>query len=125
MAAKWAERLATYGRFIKFEHTLFSVPLLYAGAVLAATGWPTWSETLLIPVAAAGARAAALRLTRIIDVPFDCRNPRTKDRELPAGRMTMREAWGIVIASGIVYLVAAALLGRWCLLLAPVPLILF
>lgn len=125
MAVNWSERFTTYASFVKFEHTVFSLPLIYAGAILAASGWPTWSDALLILIAAAGARTLALGLNRLIDARLDSHNPRTQGRELPAGHMTRREAWGVVVTGGVVYLGAAALLGMSCLLLAPVPLVLF
>ena len=123
--AKWAERLTTYANFVKFEHTVFSLPLIFAGAILAEQGWPAWTDCVLILIAAAGARTAALGLNRIIDHQLDQRNPRTQSRELPTGRMTVKEAWGIVTMGGIIYLGAAALLGPLCVLFAPVPLLLF
>ena len=118
-------RFQTYADFVKFEHTVFSLPMIYAGAILAAQGWLPWRETVLILIAAAGARTTAMGLNRIIDRRLDGCNPRTKSRELPTGRMTMREAWGVVTMGGVIYLGAAAILGPLCLLFAPVPLLLF
>lgn len=125
MAASWSERLRTYASFVKFEHTLFSLPMIYAGAILAAQGWVPWRETLLILIAAAGGRTTALGLNRVIDRRLDSQNPRTQRRELPAGRMTLREAWGVIAMGSVIYVSAAALLGTACLLFAPVPLLLF
>ena len=35
-------RLSTYGRFVAIEHTVFSIPVILAGTLLAAGGWPSW-----------------------------------------------------------------------------------
>lgn len=118
-------RLATYGRFVTIEHTVFSVPVILAGTLLAAGGWPGARVLLLIILAGTGARTAALGLNRIIDRRIDARNPRTAARGLPAGDVSLGAAWGVVLAGTAVYLISAAILNRWCLLLSPIPLAVF
>ncbi|MFQ5744140.1 MAG: UbiA-like polyprenyltransferase [Acidobacteriota bacterium] len=118
-------RLRTWGSFVKFEHTLFSLPLLYAGAVLAAGGMPSWWTILWILGAGTGARTAALALNRIIDRHIDAANPRTADRELPRGAMKLSEALAVVTAGLLLYLISCAMLAPICLLLSPVPLAAF
>ena len=119
------EKLRMYSRFVRLEHTVFSLPLLYAGAWLGAGGWPGWRLAGLILLAGAGARTVALGLNRVIDRALDARNPRTADRELPSGRMSIPEAWGVIVAGGLVYVLAAALISNACLLAAPVPIFIF
>lgn len=118
-------RLATWASFVKLEHTLFSLPMLYAGAVLAARGMPSWWAILWILGAGTGARTAALGLNRIIDRSIDARNPRTATRELPRGAMALSEAWAIVLAGLVLYLVSCWMLSPVCVLLSPVPLAVF
>lgn len=111
--------------FIKIEHTLFSLPLIYSGVFLAAKEPPTLRLLVLILTAATGARTAALALNRIIDREIDKRNPRTAVRELPSGRMNVVEAL-VILAVGIaLYLGSAALISPFCLALSPLPLIVF
>lgn len=117
--------LSKYARLVKIEHTLFSLPMVYAGAFLAKGFAVTLTEYLLIFLAAAGARSTAFALNRIIDARIDALNPRTATRELPAGRMKAAEAWGFALFSAVVYVIAAAMLGRWCLILSPIPLAIF
>ncbi|HEX9780927.1 MAG TPA: UbiA-like polyprenyltransferase [bacterium] len=114
-----------YARFIKLEHTLFSLPLIFAGAVLARRGWPLPALAALILAAAAGGRVLAMGLNRIIDADIDRRNPRTQSRELPQGRIRPVEAWGIVAAAGAVYALSAWAIAPVCLWLSPVPVVLF
>lgn len=114
-----------YARLVKIEHTLFSLPMVYAGSFLARGFSVTPKEYLLIFLAAAGARSTAFALNRIIDARIDALNPRTATRELPAGRMKAAEAWGFAFVSAIVYVTAAAMLNRWCLILSPIPLAIF
>jgi 4-hydroxybenzoate polyprenyltransferase len=73
----------------------------------------------------AGARAAALGLNRVLDRRIDALNPRTQSRELPSGTMNLVQAWGVIIAGLVIYLVGAAMLGKTCLLWSWVPLAVF
>ena len=125
MIAAIAVRLKTYAGFVKIEHTIFSLPLIYAGSLIGARGFPSVRVAGLILLAAIGARAAAMGLNRLIDLEMDRRNPRTKQRELPRGAMQAWEGWLVVVAGSLVYLVSAAALAPICLALAPVPLALF
>lgn len=119
------EKLKTYGRFVKVEHTLFSLPLVLSGAFLAAGGVPGIRVLILILIAAFGARTAALGLNRIIDNEIDMRNPRTKKRELPSGKISPTEA-SVIVGMGIcIYLIAAYLICDFVLYLSPIPLIVF
>ncbi len=120
-----SSRVATWASFVKFEHTLFSLPLLYAGAVVGAAGLPGTRTALLILGAGTGARTAAMGLNRIIDRQIDARNPRTQVRELPRGAMKLAEAWGIVIVGLGLYLASCAALSPTALRLSPVPLAAF
>lgn len=118
-------RLNAYARFVKVEHTLFSLPLLFSGAILAGGAWPDARLTGLILLAGFGARTAAFALNRLIDWRFDARNPRTAGRELPAGRMSVREAWGVGLAGALVYVWASWRIAPICFYLSPVPLAVF
>lgn len=118
-------RLRAYAGFVKLEHAAFSLPLIYAGALLGAAGRPSMRILGLILLAAVGGRVTAMGLNRLIDAEIDRRNPRTAMRELPRGAMQMWEAWLVVGAAGVLYLAAAAAIAPVCLQLAPIPLALF
>jgi len=119
------QQLQKFLRFVKIEHTLFSLPLIFSGVFLASKEPPTFALLGLILTAATGARTAALALNRIIDREIDKRNPRTVVRELPSGRMTLHEAM-VVLAAGIaLYVGSAALISPFCLKLSPLPLLIF
>jgi 4-hydroxybenzoate polyprenyltransferase len=119
------DRLAGYSRFVKMEHTLFSLPLLFSGAFLAGGRLPSWRLSGLIILAGFGARTAAFAFNRVIDRHSDRLNPRTAGRELPSGRMTFLEAWGVGVLGAVVYVWAAAQIAPICLYLSPVPLAIF
>jgi 4-hydroxybenzoate polyprenyltransferase len=120
-----ATRIRTYASFVRFEHTLFSLPLILAG-VFSAPGpaLEPW-RWIAVAIAAVGARTAAMTLNRLIDRHLDALNPRTRARELPSGRMRTAEAWLLLVVSGVAYLIACAWLGPWFLRVAAVPLIVF
>lgn len=80
---------------------------------------------LLVLVAGIGARTAALALNRIIDRRLDAANPRTAERELPRGAMSLTEAWMLAVVGGAVYAGAAWAIAPICLALAPIPLAVF
>ncbi|HXG30365.1 MAG TPA: UbiA-like polyprenyltransferase [Thermodesulfobacteriota bacterium] len=118
-------RLKTYGSFVRIEHTLFSFPLILSGSFLAAGGIPPIKLLILILLAGFGARTAALGLNRIIDREIDRRNPRTRVRELPSGRMGLGEALTIVGVGVLLYFASAYLICNLVLYLSPIPLFVF
>ena len=107
---------------IKIEHTLFALPFALLGALLAANGLPTLRQVLWIVVAMVGARSAAMAFNRIADRSFDARNPRTANRAIPAGLLSVGFVWAFTIVAAAVFLLAAAMLNRLTLILAPVAL---
>ena len=118
-------RLRTYASFVRFEHTLFSLPLILAGVFSVVGQAMPAARWALVAVAAVGARTAAMTLNRVIDRHHDARNPRTRTRELPAGRMKLAEAVLLLAVSIAVYVAACAALGPWYLSVSAVPFAVF
>lgn len=117
--------LQKYASFIKLEHSLFSLPLLFSGAVLAGNKWPSFYVTVLILLAGTSARVVAMTLNRIIDRHIDKKNPRTETRHLASGSLQLWEAWLTVLAGLAIYLFSAWLLSDFCLLWSWIPLVAF
>ena len=86
---------------------------------------PSAQSFLLVLLAAIGARTSAFALNRIIDRHIDARNPRTAIRELPTGKMTLNEAYGVLITGSTLYFGSAYFISLFCLMLSPIPLIVF
>jgi 4-hydroxybenzoate polyprenyltransferase len=107
---------------IKIEHTLFALPFAFLGAVLGANGLPTLWQVIWIIVAMVGARSTAMAFNRVADRKIDARNPRTAMRALPAGTLSVGFVWLFTIVSALLFLLAAAMLNRLTLILAPVAL---
>ena len=117
------EKLKTTLAMIKFEHTLFALPFAFLGAILAANGLPTWWQILWITVAMFGARSSAMTFNRIVDRDIDAANPRTANRELPSGKLSVGFAWVFLYVSIAVFLLASYSLNWLTFALSPVALL--
>lgn len=105
--------------FIKFEHTIFALPFAYLGMVLAAYGWPTWFQFIWITVAMASARTLAMGTNRLTDRWIDAKNPRTADRPLIKGTISVKTALTGTFISAIILAIAAYQLGSLTFKLLP------
>ncbi len=120
-------KIALYGKMIKFSHTVFAMPFAFSAVVLAQRDHPmAVPDIFWILVAMIGARSAAMGFNRIVDARLDLKNPRTRSREIPAGKLSVESAVGFVALSSAAFIGAAAMLGQLCLILSiPTLLILF
>jgi 4-hydroxybenzoate polyprenyltransferase len=115
--------LVRYVNFVKLPHTLFALPFALLGLLAASLERPVGARTiLLVVVAFSAARWAAMGFNRIADRDYDARNPRTRNRELPRGALSLGQAWGSVIGASALFFTAAALLNPLCLYLSPLAL---
>ncbi len=112
----------TFLQMIKFEHTVFALPFAFMGAFLGAGGVPPAHTCFWILMAMVGARSAAMGFNRIVDLPFDRRNPRTSTRAIPQGSIKVAEAWLFVLVAAGLFFFAAYKLNRLTLLLSPLAL---
>jgi 4-hydroxybenzoate polyprenyltransferase len=110
---------------VRIEHTVFALPFAYVGAFLSVDAWPGLASMVWITVAMVGARTLAMSLNRLVDAEIDARNPRTAQRELPAGALSRTQ---VLLLCGLalgVFLIAVFQLDpivRW---LWPIPVALF
>lgn len=115
-----------YFSFIKFEHSIFALPFAFSGALLAKeSGLPAFQTVFWIVLAMVGGRSFAMSINRIIDKEVDSKNPRTKNREIPAGIISNKQAIIFSIISLIVFIFSALQLPRICLYLLPIAAIWF
>ncbi len=113
--------------FIKIEHTLFSLPFVLMGYMIAVRqfGVGDGFDLLWILIAAVGARGLAMALNRIIDRDIDAANPRTQGRHLASGSMSMKTAWSLAAVFLAMLLISAGLLNRVALMMAWLPVLTF
>jgi len=115
--------LARYVNFVRLPHTVFALPFALIGVVLASFIYPITLRTLgLVVLAFTAGRFVAMGFNRIADRDLDARNPRTRGRELPAGRLTVAQAWAAVLVAAAVFEWAAWALNPLCFALSPVAL---
>lgn len=108
---------------IKFEHTVFALPFALLSALLAARGIPEWRTLGWILVAMVGARSAAMAFNRIADLHYDALNPRTANRALPRGILTVGQVAVFTAVSASVFVFASWQLNPLCFALSPVALL--
>lgn len=121
--AKILAKITTLLEMIKFSHTVFAFPFALMGVVLAtlANGsLPSVGQVFWVCLAMVGARSAAMGLNRLIDAKIDADNPRTAERHIPAGKVSLFEAGCFVAVSLLLLLLAAWMLNPLCFYLAPV-----
>ena len=125
IAAMSKSRIRTVLEMIKFEHSIFALPFALVGALLAARAagnLPSWQQILWIVVAMIGARSAAMTMNRIADIEYDRRNPRTANRALPAGELSVRFAAAFTVLASALLIFAAWRLNRLAFELSPLAL---
>ena len=107
---------------VKIEHTVFALPFAFMSALLALRGLPRPEQIAWILLAMVGARSAAMAFNRLIDLPFDAKNPRTANRALPRGLVTKGFVVGFIIVSSAALVFAASRLNMLSLALSPLAL---
>lgn len=117
--------LRKWASFVRFSHTIFALPFALAAMAVAARdnrGWPGWRTFGLIVVAMVCARTAAMAFNRIMDRRFDAQNPRTANRHLPAGQISVASAWTLWSLSAAGLIAASWFINPLCFWLSPVAL---
>ncbi len=118
------ETVRTWGRMVKFSHSLFALPFAFSGAALAASGHGISARQVFwIVVAMLGARNAAMGFNRLADHDLDGRNPRTAQRELPRGALSRGAVWAFTGALAALTVIAAFQLNTLCGVLSPFALL--
>jgi len=118
--------IKNYLSLVKFSHTVFAMPFALIGFSLGvAKDEYEFSIRLLLLVILCMifARNAAMGFNRLADRRFDSLNPRTKNREIPAGMIGEKAAAAFIIINAILFIIAAGFINRLTLFLSPVALL--
>lgn len=119
-----ARAVLTWGRMVRFPHSLFALPFAFAGAALAAAeAGIGWRQVVWIAVAMVGARNAAMGFNRLADYSLDAVNPRTSGRALPRGELGRGAVWCFTILLAALFVFAAFQLNPLCGWLSPLALL--
>ena len=118
-----------YARLVKFSHTIFAMPFAMLSFTYALWSAPAaydmgWWIRLLVQVVLCMvfARNVAMGFNRWADRDIDARNPRTADREIPAGVIKPRAAMAFVVINALLFIVVAATINPLTAWLSPVAL---
>lgn len=109
-------------RMIKIEHSVFALPFAYIGLFLGGKGWPGVLPFVLLTIAMVAVRSFAMAFNRVVDLPFDSKNPRTQTRPLVTGEITTGQTWAFITIMAVIFVLACAGLNSVCLALSPVAL---
>lgn len=111
--------------YIKLEHTVFDLPFIFSGAVVASAGHYDLLKYLLILIAGTSARAAGMSINRIEGRRYDLINPRKRGWSLVKGSLSVRQALSLTIFFAVIFELCAYFLNTLVLLLSPAVFFMF
>ena len=119
------KKISQYLSLIKFSHTVFALPFAMIGFLLAVKKVRFFDANLFLYMVLCMilARSAAMAFNRYIDRKYDALNPRTKNREIPAGAIESSSALWFTILSAAAFIACAWLINPICFYLSPVALL--
>ena len=106
-------------KFVRVEHTFLSLPMAYSGAFVVTMSIPSVRVLVLIFFALFFIRVAGMTMDNIVDLDVDSKNPRTKNRPLVTGAISLREAWLILIISTLAFFASAYMINFWAFAFSP------
>ena len=115
-----------YFSLVLFAHTIFAMPFAFIGFFLAVTTTShrfEWQKLVLMVLCMVFARNSAMAFNRYLDRHIDARNPRTKLRDVPAGRITPTEALIFTIVNCLLLIGTTWFINPLCFYLSPVALL--
>jgi len=119
-----AQRLRLYSELLKLEHTIFALPFVLSSILLLMKDLPSPNKILLIVLSAVFARTLGMALNRLLDLPYDAQNPRTKVWPHASGLVKKPELLAIIVLSGSLFVLTCALINRLALMLSPIVILL-
>ncbi|WP_442795103.1 UbiA-like polyprenyltransferase [Pelobium manganitolerans] len=115
-----------YFSLVTFSHTIFAMPFAFIGFFLAintAGGEFSWLKLILMVLCMVFARNAAMAFNRYLDRDIDAKNPRTKVRDIPSGRISAQNALVFTIANCALFIGATFFINPLCFWLSPIALL--
>ncbi|HTN21462.1 MAG TPA: UbiA-like polyprenyltransferase [Pelobium sp.] len=115
-----------YLSLVTFSHTIFAMPFAFIGFFLAINttdGQFSWIKLLLMVLCMVFARNSAMAFNRYLDRDIDAKNPRTKLRDIPAGRISAKNALVFTVINCLLFIVATYFINKLCFLLSPIALL--
>ena len=120
------DQVLKYGRMIKFSHSVFALPYAFVAIILSYSFYPhafTWQKFLWITIAMVSARSTAMGFNRLVDRNMDAKNPRTKERALPRGEISLLSTYLFVFIFSVIFVFSASRLNNLAFALSPLALL--
>src|ERR1700743_1803048 len=114
-----------YLSLVTFSHTIFAMPFAFIGFFLAVTTTNNtfdWRKLVLMVLCMVFARNSAMAFNRYLDRDIDAKNPRTKVRDIPAGRISPVAALTFTLINCTIFIITTWFINRLCFYLSPVAL---
>ncbi len=115
-----------YLSLVTFSHTIFAMPFAFIGFFLAVTttNHPfLWQKLVMMVLCMVFARNSAMAFNRWLDRDIDAKNPRTKVRDIPAGRISPTSALTFTVINCSVFIATTWFINPLCFYLSPVALL--
>jgi len=115
-----------YLSLVTFTHTIFAMPFAFIGFFLAVTTTNyrfDWLKLVLMVLCMVFARNSAMAFNRYLDRDIDAKNPRTKVRDIPSGRLTARAALTFTLINCGLFIAATFFINTICFYLSPIALL--
>ena len=115
-----------YLSLVTFTHTIFAMPFAFIGFFLAVstTNHPfEWPKLVMMVLCMIFARNSAMAFNRYLDRDIDSKNPRTKQRDIPSGRISPAAALTFTIINCLLFIATTWFINELCFFLSPVALL--
>nr|MCR5854014.1 putative 4-hydroxybenzoate polyprenyltransferase [Thermodesulfobacteriota bacterium] len=117
------QKLKLYSELLKLEHTIFALPFGLASLLILYKNFPCWEKILYILFALISARTLGMALNRLIDKPFDEKNPRTRLWPHVQGLVKDQEIKLIILLSALFFVFFCYKINYLAFYLSPVVII--
>ena len=114
-----------YFSLVKFAHTIFAMPfalMAFTYALWSTKAEFSWWLLVQVVLCMVFARNVAMGFNRWADRHIDKENPRTADREIPAGVISPRNAMIFVVVNALLFIATARTINTLTTVLSPVAL---
>lgn len=117
--------IINYSKLVKFEHTLFALPFALIGFFFALeqnSSSLNFKLLVLVLLCMMFARNAAMGFNRFLDRKIDGQNPRTAEREIPAGILKPNSVLFFIVVNSVLFIFTTWFINSLCFYLSPVAL---
>ena len=112
------KKIKDFNELVMFEHSIFSLPFIFIGMIVAADGWFGFWLLFMGVLAALSARNFAMGVNRYADRDIDAQNPRTENRPNVDGRLSAPSIMLFIVINALVFIAVAYMINPLALKLS-------